>query len=224
MGDKIMNEIKININCEGGYCGRCCLQKYYPPGNMTCRVFPGAMQADKDKGYRRLPLCLAADINQDALYFKKKYNVHLHNDSDNRCCGNCQNFTFDKASQTYRFTDIKTHTTKDVQLGICELAKQEGNPIIDNMPDSVCDAHTMRECMALSEQTETTGEILEETKTLDEWAKLDGITILDPDGFDRTDHHLWERQFTKAEYDKGLCNCTIRCNVNVLNREGKNGG
>ena len=47
------------------------------------------------------------------------------------------------------------------------------------------------------------------TKTLQEWAALDGIQMLDPDGFDRTDDKLFERQFTKEEYDTGLIKCTI---------------
>lgn len=49
----------------------------------------------------------------------------------------------------------------------------------------------------------------EELHTLDEWAAMDGITILDPDGFDRTDPHLWELKFTREEYDKGIILCTI---------------
>jgi hypothetical protein len=86
----------------------------------------------------------------------------------------------------------------EIQFGICQLALQEKSPIVKTTSDYVCDVYTIRE-----------GVDMEETKTLEEWAKLDGITILDPDGFDRTDLDLWERKFTKAQYDKGICNCTI---------------
>jgi hypothetical protein len=56
------------------------------------------------------------------------------------------------------------------------------------------------------------------TKTLQEWADLDGVKILDPDGFDRTDPELWERQFTKEEFMRGIANCTIRCSVETIKR------
>jgi hypothetical protein len=48
-----------------------------------------------------------------------------------------------------------------------------------------------------------------EKKTLKEWADLENIEILDPDGFDRTDAQLFERLFTKEEFDKGIIFCTI---------------
>ena len=46
-------------------------------------------------------------------------------------------------------------------------------------------------------------------KTLKQWADMDGIKILDPDGFDRTDPLLWERLFTRGEFNKGIIYCTI---------------
>jgi len=49
----------------------------------------------------------------------------------------------------------------------------------------------------------------EEKRTLNEWAAMDGINILDPDGFDRTDPHLFERLFTREEYNQGIVRCTI---------------
>ena len=49
-----------------------------------------------------------------------------------------------------------------------------------------------------------------EKKTLNEWADLENIEILDPDGFDRTDAQLFERLFTKEEFDKGIIFCTIK--------------
>jgi hypothetical protein len=51
--------------------------------------------------------------------------------------------------------------------------------------------------------------MISDTKTLQEWASLDNIVILAPDGFDRTDPQLFERKFTKEEYQKGLILCTI---------------
>lgn len=49
----------------------------------------------------------------------------------------------------------------------------------------------------------------ETLKTLQEWAELDGIEILDPDGFDRTDTELWTRLFTHDQYREGIWRCTI---------------
>ncbi len=48
-----------------------------------------------------------------------------------------------------------------------------------------------------------------ETKTIQEWAALDGIVVLDPDGFDRSDPYVLEREVTKAEYLAGIWRCTI---------------
>ena len=46
-------------------------------------------------------------------------------------------------------------------------------------------------------------------KTLQSWAALDGIKIIDPDGFDRTDTYLFERLFTHEEYKAGIVKSTI---------------
>ena len=48
-----------------------------------------------------------------------------------------------------------------------------------------------------------------EMKTIQEWAKLDGIFVYDPDGFDRSDPLLWEKEITKAEYLAGIAFCTV---------------
>lgn len=45
--------------------------------------------------------------------------------------------------------------------------------------------------------------------TLAEWSQLAGIRIIDPDGFDRTDPHLWERGFTLDEFERGIPHSTI---------------
>ena len=45
--------------------------------------------------------------------------------------------------------------------------------------------------------------------TIQEWATLDGIKVLDPDGFDRKDPLLWERKISIDEYRRGLPLCTI---------------
>ena len=47
-----------------------------------------------------------------------------------------------------------------------------------------------------------------EVRTLDAWAALDGIYILDPDGFDRSDPKLRERLFTKQQYINGMLRST----------------
>lgn len=48
-----------------------------------------------------------------------------------------------------------------------------------------------------------------ERTTIAEWALLDGIRVLDPDGFDRKDPYLMRRAYTREEWDKGVMNCTI---------------
>ena len=45
--------------------------------------------------------------------------------------------------------------------------------------------------------------------TIQEWAALDGIEIIDPDGFDRSDPLLWERKISLEEFKKGQFLCTI---------------
>lgn len=47
-----------------------------------------------------------------------------------------------------------------------------------------------------------------QSKTLVEWCQLFDITMLDPDGFDRTDHKIWERKFTLQEFNQGIVRCT----------------
>ena len=49
----------------------------------------------------------------------------------------------------------------------------------------------------------------EEKKTIPEWQKETGCIIMDPDGFDRTDSHLYERLMTKKEFIRGLFGSTI---------------
>jgi len=48
-----------------------------------------------------------------------------------------------------------------------------------------------------------------ETKTLQEWADIDGLIIYDPDGFDRSDPEIMSRKFTRQEYDAGIMLCSI---------------
>lgn len=48
-----------------------------------------------------------------------------------------------------------------------------------------------------------------EMKTIQEWAELDGICVLDPDGFDRSDPYVLEKEVTKAEYLAGIWRCTV---------------
>lgn len=51
-------------------------------------------------------------------------------------------------------------------------------------------------------------------RTIEEWSKEFNVTILDPDGFDRTDRHLYDRHFTKDEFERGLCLSTIYMKAN----------
>jgi hypothetical protein len=47
-------------------------------------------------------------------------------------------------------------------------------------------------------------------KTIRQWEEISGVCILDPDGFDRTDPKLYEREFTWKEFSKGLPFCTLK--------------
>lgn len=47
--------------------------------------------------------------------------------------------------------------------------------------------------------------------TIREWSEITGVTVLDPDGFDRSDPLLWERVFTLKEFEQGLMQSTIDC-------------
>jgi hypothetical protein len=49
----------------------------------------------------------------------------------------------------------------------------------------------------------------EEKKNIQEWAKLEGYIILDPDGFDRTRPDVMTKLITKKEFDAGWLRCTI---------------
>lgn len=46
-------------------------------------------------------------------------------------------------------------------------------------------------------------------KTIKQWEKEYNITVLDPDGFDRSDPHLMERLFTREEWERGFPFCTL---------------
>lgn len=48
----------------------------------------------------------------------------------------------------------------------------------------------------------------EERKTLREWEQTYGLWILDMDGFDLSDHELFQRRMTKSEFLAGLAYCT----------------
>lgn len=47
-------------------------------------------------------------------------------------------------------------------------------------------------------------------RTIPQWGEITGIEVMDPDGFDRTDGHLFERVFTLAEFLKGAMTSTVR--------------
>jgi hypothetical protein len=46
-------------------------------------------------------------------------------------------------------------------------------------------------------------------KTIKEWADNEGIVVLDPDGFDRTDPELMTRKFSYKDFCKGILRSTI---------------
>jgi hypothetical protein len=46
-------------------------------------------------------------------------------------------------------------------------------------------------------------------RTLNEWAKIKGIKILDADGFDRNDPDLFNKLFTEQEFDKGVLSSSV---------------
>jgi len=50
---------------------------------------------------------------------------------------------------------------------------------------------------------------LNDEKTIGGWCKELDIKILDHDGFDRTDSHLFEKKFSKIDFLTGVARCTI---------------
>ena len=50
-----------------------------------------------------------------------------------------------------------------------------------------------------------------ERKTIGEWnAAVSSINVIDPDGFDRTDPLLYERRFTREEWEAGAMSSSCR--------------
>ena len=146
-----MNEIKININCDGKHCGDCHL-KEYSLSSMFCNAFGGEIKMDLGEdgqgefvGYLRLQDCLDAET-KDSVFpfvFRNKHNVrHQENEA---CCGNCQNFILDNTQGPINLKNLKTQATRGVRIGDCLLAKEEKSPIIQTIDQDVCDAHKFRE-------------------------------------------------------------------------------
>lgn len=52
------------------------------------------------------------------------------------------------------------------------------------------------------------------TQSLRDWAAdwliNTGVRLLDPDGFDRRDEQMWERHYTKEEFERGLARSTCQ--------------
>ena len=57
----------------------------------------------------------------------------------------------------------------------------------------------------------------EKAKTINEWSKEFDVEIMDPDGFNRTDKYLYERYFTKDEFQKGMLQSTLIANTKKWN-------
>lgn len=54
----------------------------------------------------------------------------------------------------------------------------------------------------------------------EEYAQEKDITLYDPDGFDRTDPDIWDREYTRAEFERGLFASTVLMGPKFLNRWG----
>jgi len=50
----------------------------------------------------------------------------------------------------------------------------------------------------------------DKTKTIEDWSKEYGIEMMDPDGFDRKDPELFNRKFTREQFNKAVGRCTIQ--------------
>lgn len=51
----------------------------------------------------------------------------------------------------------------------------------------------------------------QERRTIGEWNDIvPELNVIDPDGFDRSDPHLYERRFTRAEWETGAMRSTCR--------------
>ncbi len=47
-------------------------------------------------------------------------------------------------------------------------------------------------------------------RTIDEWAALKGMEIIDADGFNRSDPEMDKKLYTEEEFDERICYCTIK--------------
>lgn len=60
-------------------------------------------------------------------------------------------------------------------------------------------------------------------KTIKDWEKVYGVRVIDPDGFNRKDPKLYEKEFTQKEFERGLVYSsiwyTIDSKVNSLLRQ-----
>jgi len=156
-----MNVIRISINCDGAYCGKCHLQEsenppehrigqhekssplLYEENANHCRLFDKNLSASGEKTLR-CKECLSADIGSKALFFfKHKYNIKRRENSDGPCCGNCKRFI--STGETINLVNFGKPEEKDVQLGICQLAEEEKCQITKTIAIDVCDAHIVRE-------------------------------------------------------------------------------
>lgn len=55
-----------------------------------------------------------------------------------------------------------------------------------------------------------------EKKTINEWEKIFDVQILDPDGFDRTDPNLYDREFTREEFQHGMMLSTCMSRIHKV--------
>ena len=101
-------------------------------------------------------------------------------------CSNCNHHTKDCDTE-----ELKAINNPEIKFVKCLKASDEFGATIYAIADGAC---------KLFEPL---------TKTLDEWATIHNIKIIDPDGFDRSDPDLFKRQFSYSEFQKGILNCTV---------------
>jgi len=123
------------------------------------------------------------------------------------------NLTIEELKFTSRHNN--TITIKQVSKNPDELYISKSSGIVISKEDAISFAEAL---------LKFAGQVSNPLKTLKEWEKIRNVKIMDYDGFDRTDPHLFEKLFTRDEFDHGAMHCTCQFSIaeltKLVEREG----
>ena len=98
-----------------------------------------------------------------------------------------------------------------------------GEIVVCGQPEDDYESHNCDEmgCATLSHVLLRGYESHPKKMTIGEWEKIFNVKILDPDGFDRTDRYLREREFTREEFEQGMILSSIEAKFSAKAEEGE---